>query len=62
MIGYREIFIENYDKIITYNSKLLVLATGCGRLQLQGKQLMISYYSKSDMRVIGCINEIRFQS
>ena len=58
IMGKREVFIENYRYIIEYSEAVLKLQCKNTKLKITGNKLVIEYYSKDEMLVIGMIDEI----
>lgn len=60
MYGNCEAFIENYRGLLEYTDTKILLQ-GCKRqLCITGVRLCIRYYTNEDMRIVGCIEEVRF--
>lgn len=60
MTGNNEILIENFKNIIKYQSDLLILQCKKNQLQIVGKNLNIEYYTNEEIKVNGCICELKF--
>ncbi|MDD7739085.1 MAG: YabP/YqfC family sporulation protein [Fusicatenibacter sp.] len=58
--GNREVYIENYRKILQYDPERLRILTRNGILSLEGKCLQINYYSNEEMKITGDIRKIIF--
>lgn len=58
--GQTEICVENYKGIIEYTSTRLMLQTKKCRLEINGKNLHISYYTGDEMKVTGRIEQINY--
>ena len=58
--GNREAFIENYRGIAEYSKNNILIQTKSGFLQFTGDNLFIDYYTNEDMKISGCISDIRF--
>ncbi len=60
MIGKNELIIENFKGILSFTDSCILLQTKHEIIKIEGKDLMIEYYTNEDMRVQGCINSIIF--
>lgn len=59
--GNSELLVENYKGIIEYTrEKIRIQAKGC-RVEVSGKDLLIAYYTNDEMKITGCIQEIKYQ-
>ncbi|MCI5649059.1 MAG: YabP/YqfC family sporulation protein [Fusicatenibacter sp.] len=58
--GQREVYIENYRRILEYDHGRLRVLTRNGVLSLEGRCLQIRYYSNEEMKVTGDIQKIIF--
>ncbi|MDE6313001.1 MAG: YabP/YqfC family sporulation protein [Lachnospiraceae bacterium] len=58
--GDREIYIENYKGLLEYSDDKIKLQTKTCTLTICGKNLVISYYTNDEMKIIGCIGCIRY--
>jgi sporulation protein YqfC len=59
-IGRNELYIENYKGILEYNSKSIRILTKIGRINIEGKNLNIEYFTNDEMKIIGMIFSIDF--
>lgn len=60
LVSNRQIYIENYKKLILYtNQEIIVDAKDC-RVRILGNSLFINFYSKYEMIVSGSITEVSF--
>ena len=58
--GRQEAYIENYKGILEYtDSRILLLGKHC-RLSIEGKHLMIPFYTAEEMKITGQIDQIRY--
>ena len=56
--GRQEAYIENYKGILEYtDSRILLLGKHC-RLSIEGKHLMIPFYTAEEMKITGQIEHI----
>ena len=60
MTGQEELLVENYKGIIEYTSSRLILQTKNSKLEVQGQNLYIAYYSGDEMKVTGHIEQIHY--
>ena len=60
LIGGYEAYIENYKSIIEYNDKVICLQGKNSIVTIKGEQLRIECYSKEDMKIKGCLQEVIF--
>lgn len=60
--GGRELYVENYRKILRYEMECICIQTRRGRIQIEGKSLMIVYYSSEEMKITGQIQNIVFEA
>ncbi len=58
IVGRTEMTIENYRGILEYSSEEIRLSTKDGTLSIQGKKLLITYYTNDDMKITGIIQSI----
>ena len=60
IIGNNEAIIENYKGLHLYTSEEIVIACKKLTLRICGKDLHVQYFSGSDMKVIGTIQNITY--
>ncbi|MCI6859433.1 MAG: YabP/YqfC family sporulation protein [Eubacterium sp.] len=58
--GTREIFIENYGSLGDFTDGKIILHCFRCDLVIEGKGLVIEYFTDMDMKITGCIQSIRF--
>ena len=58
--GKNEIYIENYRGIIEYGKQTIRLQTKCGRICIKGTALEIIYYTNTDMKICGNLEDISY--
>ena len=58
--GSSEILIENYRKIIEYQSTCIRILLKHGRLQIEGEHLLITYYCRDEMKITGFVQAVFF--
>ncbi|KAB1439577.1 YabP/YqfC family sporulation protein [Candidatus Galacturonibacter soehngenii] len=59
--GQCEAYVENYSGIIEYTDKKIKLQTKTCRIEINGDRLMVVYYTNDEMKIIGQIDEIKYQ-
>ena len=59
--GNQELLIENYKSILDYREDYILLQAQKCRIQIKGKRLQISHYTKEEMKICGCITEVSYQ-
>lgn len=59
MEGDKILYIENYKGIITYNDKCIIVLGQKNKIQIEGKNLQIEYYTNMDMKIQGCISCVK---
>lgn len=58
--GRQEAYIENYKGILEYtDSRILLFGKHC-RLSIEGKHLMIPFYTAEEMKITGQIEHISY--
>lgn len=61
-MGRGQVLIENYKGIIEYTKeKIRLQAKGC-QITVQGKQLVVEYYTHEEMKVTGLIQGILYDA
>ena len=55
MTGRRELYVENYQRIIRFSEKEICLQAKTCKIIVLGKRLRIEYYTKDDMLISGQI-------
>ena len=60
MTGNTDILIENFKSIIKYQPDLLLIQCKKNQIEMKGKNLKIDYYNKEEIKITGCILEIKF--
>lgn len=56
--GRSEVLIENYKGILEYTSEKIRLQTKGCQVQVNGKCLLVEYYTNDEMKITGCIHQI----
>lgn len=60
MSGNTELLIENFKSIIKYQPNTLILQCKKNQIQITGKNLMIEFYTKEEIKIKGHICELKF--
>ncbi|MFP3152957.1 YabP/YqfC family sporulation protein [Lachnospiraceae bacterium ZAX-1] len=60
--GKFEAVIENYKGIIEYTNEKIRLQTKTCFVEIKGKRLLIEYYTNEEMKIIGFIQQISYDS
>ena len=60
LTGARELYIENYKCIRQYQDTCIILLSGHHKIQIEGKNLVIAYYTDVEMKITGEISGILF--
>lgn len=58
--GNREIFVENYKGILTYEDDQIMVQGNHVALRIYGKNLVIEYYSQEGMKISGRIERLEY--
>lgn len=56
--GNRHVYIQNYKGIIEYGTDMIRLQGKKCRVTIRGCNLVIDYYTDSDMKIDGVISEV----
>lgn len=62
VVGRRAVYIENYRSILFYTDTRLKIQGKNGKLDIQGKNLMIEYYTSNEMKVNGLIESLQLEA
>ncbi|MDD2972430.1 MAG: YabP/YqfC family sporulation protein [Lachnospiraceae bacterium] len=60
LTGKHTLCIENYKGIIEYTSTIIVIQGKNGQIHVEGKNLLIEYYTNEDMKIVGLICKIQY--
>ena len=60
MEGSSVLFIENYKGIMSYTDKCIVILGRKNKVQIEGKNLQVEYYTNLDMKIKGEFSCIKF--
>lgn len=60
LTGNSEAWIENYRGILEYTQEMILLQTKNCQVCFEGSRLSIDYYTNEDMKISGCISQVRY--
>lgn len=60
LTGSRELYIENYKCIRQYQDTCIILLSKQNKIQIEGRKLVIVYYTDVEMKITGVICRILF--
>ncbi len=61
-MGRNQVLVENYKGIIEYTREKIRLQTKNCQVTVQGKQLVVEYYTNEEMKITGFIQGILYDS
>lgn len=61
-MGRGQVLVENYKGIIEYTQEKIRLQTKTCQVTIQGKRLVVEYYTNEEMKIIGYIQGILYDS
>ena len=61
-MGSNQILVENYKGIIEYTQEKIRLQTKTCQVTIQGKRLIVEYYTNEEMKITGYIQGIIYGS
>ena len=61
-MGRNQVLVENYKGIIEYTREKIRLQTKNCQVTIQGKQLVVEYYTNEEMKITGFIQGISYDS
>ncbi|MCI9175461.1 MAG: sporulation protein [Lachnospiraceae bacterium] len=61
-MGRGQVLVENYKGIIEYTQEKIRLQTKTCQVTIQGKGLLVEYYTNEEMKITGCIQGILYDS
>ena len=61
-MGRNQVLVENYKGIIEYTQEKIRLQTKTCQVTIQGKRLIVEYYTNEEMKITGCIQGILYGS
>ncbi|MBT9779599.1 sporulation protein [Clostridium sp. MCC353] len=60
-VGRHCVVIENYRKILIYTDTLVKLQAKNCKVVINGKRLMIEYYTDDEMKITGLLQSVEFE-
>lgn len=60
--GRQKIYIENYNRIVTFQDGEIKLQARTCKIIVKGRRLHIAYYTKDDMLIAGQISSVCMES
>ena len=61
-MGSNQVLVENYKGIIEYTQEKIRLQTKTCQVTIQGKRLIVEYYTNEEMKITGYIQGILYGS
>ena len=61
-MGRNQVLVENYKGIIEYTQEKIRLQTKTCQVTIQGKRLLVEYYTNEEMKITGYIQGIIYGS
>ncbi|EOT27721.1 YabP/YqfC family sporulation protein [Lachnospiraceae bacterium KK002] len=61
-MGRNQVLVENYKGIIEYTQEKIRLQTKTCQVTIQGKRLLVEYYTNEEMKITGYIQGILYDS
>lgn len=61
-MGRNQVLVENYKGIIEYTKEKIRLQTKNCQVTVQGKELVVEYYTNEEMKITGFIQGILYDS
>ena len=61
-MGRNQVLVENYKGIIEYTQEKIRLQTKTCQVTIQGKRLIVEYYTNEEMKITGFIEGILYDS
>ena len=59
--GRRELLIENYEGILTYEDSVIKIQAKNCRIEITGTHLNIDYYTNEEMKITGFLQQIQYE-
>ena len=60
LTGNTEAWVENYRGILEYTENTILLQAKTCQVCFEGSRLSIDYYTNEDMKISGCISQVRY--
>ena len=61
-MGRNQVLVENYKGIIEYTREKIRLQTKNCQVTIQGKQLVVEYYTNEEMKITGRIESVFYEN
>lgn len=61
-MGRNQVLVENYKGIIEYTQEKIRLQTKTCQVTIQGKRLIVEYYTNEEMKITGYIQGLLYDS
>ena len=62
IVGFREIYIENYRYIQKFKTNEIKIRTKHGSIHFYGQQISIDFYTKEEIKISGYIEHIDYNA
>ena len=62
VLGRQEITVEGHEGIQTYETDCIRVRIGKDVISVNGTKLVIDYYNDEELKIVGCINQICWES
>ena len=60
LTGSTEAWVENYRGLLEYSEQCILLQGKTCQVRFEGTGLTIDYYTNEDMKISGCIKNVRY--
>jgi sporulation protein YqfC len=60
LTGSTEAWVENYRGLLEYSEQSILLQGKTCQVCFEGTELSIDYYTNEDMKITGCITNVRY--
>lgn len=62
VLGRQEITVEGHEGILAYETDCIRIRIGRDIISVNGARLVIDYYNDEELKIVGCINQISWES
>lgn len=62
VLGRQEITVEGHEGILAYETDCIRIRIGRDVISVNGTRLVIDYYNDEELKIVGCINQISWES
>ena len=62
VLGRQEITVEGHEGILAYETDCIRIRIGRDVISVNGTRLVIDYYNDEELNIVGCINQISWES